>query len=128
MLDHVGLAVADFDRSKAFFTEVLATLSIVPIKEITAEQTGAGAHIGFGTDDRAFFWIGTGRPPAGATHVAFVAESRAEVDAFHAAALQAGGTDNGAPGLRPHYHADYYGAFIYDPDGNNIEAVCRKPA
>jgi catechol 2,3-dioxygenase-like lactoylglutathione lyase family enzyme len=128
MLDHVGFAVADFNRSKAFFTTALAPLSIAMLAEVTAEQTGGDAHAGFGANDKAFFWIGTGKPPAAAVHVAFVARSRAEVDAFYQAALGAGGKDNGPPGLRPHYHENYYGAFVLDPDGNNIEAVCHKPA
>jgi catechol 2,3-dioxygenase-like lactoylglutathione lyase family enzyme len=127
MLDHIGFAVADFDRSRAFYRDALAPLSIVPIMEVTAEQTGGEAHAGFGADGKPFFWIGTGKAPGGSTHVAFTAASRAIVDAFYAAAIRAGGSDNGAPGLRPHYHPDYYGAFVLDPDGNNIEAVCHKP-
>ena len=96
--------------------------------EVTAEQTGADAHAGFGKDDKAFFWIGGGAKPKGGTHVAFTAPTRTDVDAFYHAALAAGGRDNGPPGLRPHYHPDYYGAFVLDPDGNNVEAACRKPA
>lgn len=127
MLDHLGFAVSDFTRSKSFFTRALAPLSIALMAEVTAEQTGGSAHAGFGSNEKAFFWIGDGKAPVGAVHVAFTAQSRSEVDAFYAAALGAGGTDNGAPGLRPHYHPDYYGAFVLDPDGNNIEAVCHKP-
>ncbi len=127
MIDHIGFAVADIDRAKAFFVPALAPLSIVPLMEVTAEQTGRDAHVGFGRDGKPFFWIGTGGKPAGGVHVAFKAGSRAEVDAFHGAALAAGGTDNGAPGQRPHYHTTYYGAFVIDLDGNNIEAVCHKP-
>ena len=97
------------------------------VMEVTAEETGADAHAGFGYDDKPFFWIGTGERPRGGTHVAFAAETRAEVEAFYSAALTAGGRDNGAPGLRPHYHPNYYGAFVFDPDGNNIEAVCHRP-
>ena len=127
MLDHVGFAVVDFDRSKSFFMAALAPLSITLLAEVTAEQTGRDAHAGFGAGGKAFFWIGDGAAPAGATHVAFVAQSRADVDAFYHAALSAGGKDNGPPGLRSHYHPNYYGAFVHDPDGNNIEAVCHKP-
>jgi len=127
MLDHIGFAVADLDRSRSFFAAALAPLAITPLAEVTAEQTGRDAHVGFGSNGKAFFWIGNGRSPAGTTHVAFVARSRAEVDAFYRAALGAGGKDNGSPGLRPHYHANYYGAFVIDPDGNNVEAVCHLP-
>ena len=126
MLDHIGYSVADFARSKAFYTSALAPLGLTLLMEVTAEQTGADAHAGFGRDDKPFFWIGTAAKPKGGTHVAFAA-TRAEVDAFHRAALAAGGRDNGSPGLRPHYHANYYSAFVIDPDGNNVEAVCHRP-
>lgn len=127
MLDHVGVAVSDYDRAKAFYQAAPAPLGIALLFEVTAEQTGAEAHAGFGAAGRPFFWIGTGSRAAQSVHVAFAAPDRATVAAFHAAALAAGGSDNGAPGLRPHYHADYYGAFVLDADGNNIEAVCRQP-
>ncbi|MGL4239018.1 VOC family protein [Tabrizicola sp.] len=128
MLDHVGYPVSDYLRSKDFYSKALAPLGCRLLMEITNEQTGGdGDHAGFG-DEHPDFWIGTGKPQATNTHVAFTAKSRAEVDAFHAAALAAGGTDNGAPGLRPHYHATYYAAFVLDPDGNNVEAVCHDPA
>lgn len=126
MIDHIGLAVKEMDRAKAFYIEALKPLGIGVILEVTAEETGGDAHAGFGKD-RPFFWIGTGDKPKGGAHVAFTAQTRAEVDSFHRAALAAGGRDNGAPGPRPHYHKHYYGAFILDPDGNNIEAVCHKP-
>ena len=128
MIDHIGLTVADFARARAFYAEALAPLSISLLMEVTPEQTGGGAHAGFGRDGKPFFWIGTGARPAWGVHVAFTAATRAEVDAFHAAALSAGARDNGAPGLRPHYHPNYYGAFAFDLDGNNIEAVCHRPA
>jgi catechol 2,3-dioxygenase-like lactoylglutathione lyase family enzyme len=127
MLDHVGFAVSDFERARGFYARALAPLSIGLVMELTTEQTGGSSHAGFGAAGKPFFWIGDGGPPAGRTHVAFAAASRGAVDAFHAAALAAGGTDNGAPGLRPHYHPDYYGAFVLDPDGNNVEAVCHRP-
>lgn len=128
MLDHIGIAVADFDRSKRFYLQTLAPLGIGIVKEVTAEQTGGSAHAGFGEQGKAYFWIGTGaQAPAGRVHVAFAAATHADVQAFHRAALAAGGRDNGAPGLRPHYHANYYGAFVLDLDGNNVEAVCRRP-
>ena len=127
MLDHIGLSVADMERSKAFYEAALKPLGLGLVMEVTAEETGADAHAGFGSAEKSFFWIGTGARPRGGTHVAFAAKMRVEVDAFHRAALAAGGRDNGAPGLRPHYHPNYYGAFVLDPDGNNIEAVCHRP-
>ncbi|MBV8103441.1 MAG: VOC family protein [Hyphomicrobiales bacterium] len=127
MLDHIGLSVADFERAKAFYQAALKPLGLGAIMEVTAEETGGDAHAGFGADGKAFFWIGTGARPRGGTHVAFTARTRAEVDAFHRVAIAAGGRDNGAPGVRPHYHAHYYGAFVFDPDSNNIEAVCHRP-
>ena len=128
MLDHTGIAVSDLNKSKAFYVNALGPLSISLVMEVTAEQTGDGAHAGFGKDGKPFFWIGSGGRPSGPAHFAFTAKSRDEVVAFHRAALAAGGKDNGPPGLRPHYHANYYGAFVVDPDGNNIEAVCHSAA
>ncbi len=126
MLDHIGLAVADMDRSKAFYEAALKPLRLKVVMAVTAAETGGEAHAGFGVEGKPFFWIGTGARSKGGTHVAFTAADRAAVDAFHRAALAAGGRDNGAPGLRPHYHPNYYGAFVLDPDGNNIEAVCHR--
>jgi catechol 2,3-dioxygenase-like lactoylglutathione lyase family enzyme len=126
MLDHIGFSVSDFERSKSFFIEALAPLDINLLHEVTPEQTGGDAHAGFGTVGRPYFWIGNGQRPVGGLHVAFTAASRSQVEAFHRAGLSAGGRDNGGPGLRPHYHPNYYGAFILDPDGNNIEAVCHR--
>ena len=96
--------------------------------EVSSAETGGHSQAGFGAKGRPQFWIGGGKPIIGRVHFAFVAKDRAAVDAFHEAALEAGGKDNGPPGLRPHYHANYYGAFVLDPDGHNIEAVCRLPA
>jgi catechol 2,3-dioxygenase-like lactoylglutathione lyase family enzyme len=127
MIDHIGFAVSNMERSKTFYVEALKPLGIGVIMEVTAEQTGTDAHAGFGKGDKAFFWIGTGQKTKGGTHVAFTAATRADVDSFYRAALAAGGRDNGAPGLRPHYHPNHYGAFVLDPDGNNVEAVCRQP-
>lgn len=127
MLDHIGFPVSDFDRAKAFYAAALAPLGYALVMEVTNEQTGGhGSHAGFG-DGHPDFWIGTGKAAATSTHVAFRAKDRATVEAFYAAAIAAGGRDNGAPGIRPHYHKDYYGAFVLDPDGNNIEAVCHTP-
>lgn len=128
MIDHIGLAVADMKPARTFYSSALKPLGIAVIMEVSAEETGAAAHAGFGAGGKAFFWIGTGAKPKGGAHVAFTAQSRAEVDAFYKAALSAGGRDNGPPGPRPEYHAHYYGAFVFDPDGNNIEAVCHAPA
>jgi catechol 2,3-dioxygenase-like lactoylglutathione lyase family enzyme len=126
MIDHLGFVVSDMSRAKAFYLSALRPLGVGIIMDVSAEESGGDAHAGFGKDDKAFFWIGTGQKPKGGTHVAFTARTRAEVDAFYRAAIAAGGKDNGAPGPRPYYHEHYYGAFVLDPDGNNIEAVCHK--
>lgn len=126
ILDHVGFPVSDYGRSKAFYLAVLQPLGIGLVMEIGKEVTGKDEHAGFGKD-KPDFWIGTGKTALSGVHVAFVAEDRSKVDAFYKAALGAGGRDNGPPGLRPHYHPTYYSAFVLDPDGNNIEAVCHKP-
>jgi len=128
MLDHIGFSVSDIDRSKQFYSAALAPLSIAAVMEVTAEQTGKDAHVGFGIHGKPFFWISTGAKPSASVHVAFAAATRDRVDAFYAAALAAGGRDNGPPGIRAHYHPNYYGAFVVDPDGNNIEAVSHVPA
>src|SRR6478736_1562432 len=122
MLDHVGFGVTDYARSKAFYEKALAPLGIT----LVLEPMGAAA--GFGEGRKPFFWIEAERAAVTGLHVAFATEDRASVDAFHAAAVAAGGTDNGVPGVRAIYHPDYYGAYVLDPDGNNIEAVCHKPA
>ena len=127
MLDHVGFPVSDYERSRAFYKRALEPLGIELIVELPPQKAGGNAHAGFGRKGRAQFWIGTGKALQGQLHIAFEAASRGEVDAFHAAALRDGASDNGAPGLRPQYHPDYYGAFVLDPDGLNIEAVCRAP-
>ena len=122
MLDHLGLNVSDLARSKAFYEAALAPLGI------SVQLEFEDFAVGFGAGGKPFFWIGRRDPVSSGTHVALTAGDRATVDAFHAAALAAGGTDNGAPGLRPHYHEHYWGAFVIDPDGHNIEAVCHEPA
>ena len=121
MLDHVTLGVRELGASKAFYDPVLQTLGIV---RLHAEGED---FAGYGLGRKAFFWIGLKRVPIVGMHVAFAAESRSLVDRFHAVALARGGRDNGPPGLRPHYHANYYGAFVLDPDGHNMEAVCHDP-
>jgi len=120
MLDHVTLPTSNFETSTAFYDAALAPLGIA---WLYGED---GVFAGYGAGERAFFWLGASDKPITGVHVAFSAPDRATVDRFHAAALAAGGTDNGAPGLRPHYDPDYYGAFVLDPDGHNVEAVCRK--
>ena len=111
-----------------FYTKALAPLGITLIMEVTPEMTGVeGHHAGFGEDKKAYFWINTGKPLKGRMHIAFAAKDRAAVAAFYDAAIKAGGHDNGLPGLRPHYGKDYFGAFVLDPDGHNVEAVSRKP-
>jgi catechol 2,3-dioxygenase-like lactoylglutathione lyase family enzyme len=120
IIDHMGFAVRDRGRSKAFYVKALAPLGIAIVME------GHG-WVGMGRDGRPQFWFGGAEGGAGPIHLAFAARSRAEVRAFYEAALGAGGKDNGPPGLRPEYHADYYGAFVLDPDGHNIEAVCHSP-
>lgn len=128
MIDHIGIGAADLAASRRFYDAVLAPLGGCCIVEITPEQSGGAYHgLGYGMGDRASFWVGSDGPRGAGIHVAFVAPSRAAVDAFHAAALANGGRDNGAPGLRPYYDPDYYAAFVFDPDGINVEAVCRAP-
>lgn len=128
MIDHIGIAVTDTARSKAFYDAALAPLGIALIMEVPGEVTeSGGAACGYGKDQKPFFWFGQGKSD-GHVHVAFSVETRELVDAFYAAAIAAGGKDNGPPGLRPQYHPSYYGAFVLDPDGHNIEAVCHLPA
>lgn len=122
MLDHVTIAVSDVTQSKAFFDDVLRCLGV---ERLYAEGED---FAGYGANGKAFFWIGLKDTVLTGCHVAFTAPNRDAVDAFHKAAIAAGGRDNGQPGVRPHYHESYYGAFILDPDGHNIEAVCHKPA
>lgn len=128
MIDHVGFPVSDYARAKAFYAAALKPLGYALVMEVTAEQTGNAEAAGFGKDGKPDFWIGGEGGLDRPLHVAIESRDRASVDAFHRAALAAGGKDNGAPGLRPHYHANYYAAFVFDPDGHNIEAVCHAPA
>ena len=122
MFDHVGLNVRDYAKSRAFYAQALAPLGY---RVVIAFDEWGGA--GLGTDKRPEFWIFEREPYGTGTHVSFTCSDRATVDAFHEAALDAGGIDNGAPGLREQYSANYYAAFVHDPDGNNIEAVCHEP-
>ncbi len=128
MIDHIGLRVHDVASATEFYLRALAPLGIGIVMQVPAAETGGDAYVGLGSGQKPFFWIGKGEGASGPLHIAFAAPSRAAVDAFYRAALGAGGKDNGAPGPRPHYHANYYGAFVLDPDGNNVEAVCHGPA
>lgn len=120
MLDHLTLTVRDISRSKSFYTRALAPLGYA----VRMEFEGMA---GMGPVGKPAFWLKQGDPPSQPMHIAFVAADRPGVDAFHAAALAAGAADNGAPGLRPDYHPSYYAAFVFDPDGHPIEAVCHRP-
>ena len=129
MIDHLGLAVSDIHTAKAFYDAALAPLGITAMHVLDAsEWGGTGKHVGYGRDGEDAFWIGDTRAATTGAHVAFNAVGEAQVQAFHAAALAAGGRDNGAPGPRPEYHPGYYDAFVLDPDGNNIEAVFHGAA
>ena len=129
MIDHIGFPVSDYAKSKAFYTQALAPLGYTLVMEVGADVTESRAPAaGFGAGGKPDFWIGGEGGLEKPVHIAILAKDRNSVDAFHRAALAAGGKDNGAPGLRPHYHANYYGAFVLDPDGHNIEAVCHAPA
>ena len=127
MLDHIGFAVSNYAKSKAFYEAALQPLGISLMMEIPEEITGDFPVAGFGKDGKAFFWLSQSTKPVGNLHIALTG-SRAQVDAFYKAAVAAGGKDNGPPGIRAHYHPNYYGAFVHDPDGHNLEAVCHAPA
>lgn len=133
MIDHIGISPVDIERARQFYDAALRPLGIARVMEVTADQTGGYHGIGYGSTAKPFFWLSSDlrrslpevRRGMG-IHIAFEAGSRAAVDAFHAAALAQGGLDNGSPGIRPHYHPAYYAAFVIDPDGVNLEAVCQK--
>jgi len=126
MIDHVGFPVSDYARAKAFYEQALAPLGYTLIMEVQQNEHDAKAA-GFGANGKPDFWIGGEGGLSRAMHIAIAATDRATVDAFYRAAIAAGARDNGAPGIRAHYHPNYYGAFVLDPDGHNIEAVCRAP-
>lgn len=126
MIDHTGVSVSDYEKSKTFYSAALAPINYALRMEVPRQFTGGVGVAGFGEPSKPDFWIhagGANKPPV---HIAFRVRSRALVDAFYSAALEAGGTDNGPPGIRAHYHPNYYGAFVLDPDGHNIEAVCHE--
>jgi catechol 2,3-dioxygenase-like lactoylglutathione lyase family enzyme len=120
MIDHAAVNVTDLERGKAFYSDALRPLGYSLMFE-------AGEFLGFGKGEMPSFGV-VRRDPTGGGHVAFAADDRPTVDAFYEAAMAAGGTDNGPPGVREHYHPSYYAAYVRDGDGNNIEAVCHRPA
>jgi len=120
MFDHIGIGASNLEASKAFFVEALAPLGVTVAMEVSDA-------VGLGRDRKPSLWLGATSEKCAPLHLAFVAESRRQVDEFYRRALAAGGKDNGPPGLRPHYHPSYYAAFVIGPDGHNVEAVCHKP-
>jgi catechol 2,3-dioxygenase-like lactoylglutathione lyase family enzyme len=127
MIDHIGIAVQNHAASRAFYFKALAPLGIGVVMEVSrTESGGAPDATGFGTEGKPFFWISEGHTDH-PVHLALAAESRPQVDAFYVAAMAAGARDNGRPGIRAHYHPNYYAAFVIDPNGINLEAVCHRP-
>ncbi|MBN8996374.1 MAG: VOC family protein [Rhizobiales bacterium] len=126
-IDHTSLSVADYEGAKKFYAAALAPLGIAIRMEFPASVTGNVDVAGLGPEGKPFFWLASAGKTTPRIHLAFRAENRAQVDAFYKAAIAAGGKDNGGPGLRPMYHPNYYGAFVLDAEGHNIEAVCHNP-
>jgi catechol 2,3-dioxygenase-like lactoylglutathione lyase family enzyme len=126
MFDHISVVVSDYAKSKAFYAQALAAVGYSKVVELPGALTGRKDTAGFCHADGSDFWISPGQANTPPIHIAIRVSSRAEVDAFHQTAIVAGGMDNGAPGLRPQYHPNYYGAYVLDPDGHNIEAVCHE--
>ena len=126
MIDHTGLQVSDPAKSRNFYEKSLKPLGYVVLAEIPKEYTGGAEVLGYGVAPKPDFWTAEGTPNEPKIHIAFRAENHQQVDDFYKIALEVGGKDNGAPGPRPHYHQDYYGAFVFDPDGHNIEVVCHE--
>lgn len=127
MIDHTGFNVSDPARSRRFYEAALAPLGYAVLMEVPTAFTGGLVVLGLGVAPKPDFWLKEGSPQTPRIHIAFRADDRAQVDAFYAAAMAAGGTDNGPPGVRAHYHPNYYGAFVLDPDGYNVEVVCHLP-
>jgi len=127
MIDHTGINTSDFVKSKEFYSKALSAIGYSLLAEFPASVTGSTDVAGFGESPKPDFWVSKGTPNNPPVHVAFRVATRAQVDAFFKTAIAAGGRDNGKPGVRPHYHPNYYGAFVLDPDGHNIEAVCHSP-
>jgi catechol 2,3-dioxygenase-like lactoylglutathione lyase family enzyme len=126
-IDHLGMQVGDYSRAVRFYRRALAPLGISIVMQVTKEESGSYEGAGFGREGKPSFWISAGQRMVPRLHVAFLADTRAAVDRFFEAALAAGGVDNGAPGIRAHYHPNYYGAFVLDPEDHNIEVVCHAP-
>ena len=125
-IDHVGIGVSDISHAQDFYEPVLRPLGITLVIKIATDPPGSKPRrLGFGFEGKPFFWLHDSPTPSQGAHIALIAQSRAAVAAFHAAGLAAGGQDNGAPGVRPHYHANYYAAYVLGPDGVNLEAVCQ---
>jgi len=128
-IDHVGIGVSDISYAQAFYEPALRPLGIELLMSIEADPPGSTPRrLGFGSEGKPFFWLHAALPSNQGAHIALIAQSREAVDAFHAAGLAAGGQDNGAPGIRPHYHSNYYAAYVQGPDGVNLEAVCQLTA
>jgi catechol 2,3-dioxygenase-like lactoylglutathione lyase family enzyme len=128
VIDHVGLSVVDYTRALRFYEAALEPLGISVVMQVTKEETGGYEGAGFGRGGKPSFWISGGERTSPRVHIAFIADNHEAVNAFFEAALAAGAADNGEPGIRAHYHPDYYAAFVIDPEGQNIEAVCHKPS
>ena len=126
MIDHTGISVSRPLVSQTFYEQALAPLGYTLLMQVPKEHTGGRVVLGYGVAPKADFWLSEGTPNEPRIHIAFSAANAQQVDAFYRAALAAGGRDNGPPGPRPFYHAGYYGAFVLDPDGHNIEAVCHQ--
>ena len=120
MFDHIGVGVSDLKASKAFFLQALSPLGVSVVMEVSYAA-------GLGRGQKPSLWLGAAKGEPLPLHIAFAADNRSQVDEFYRQALAAGGKDNGAPGIRPHYHANYYAAFVIGPDGHNVEAVCHRP-
>jgi len=127
MIDHVSVNVSDAAKSRNFYEKALSPLGYSVVIEVPVQFTGGAIVLGLGEANKADFWLQEAAPQKPRLHVAFRAASRATVDAFYRAAIASGGRDNGPPGVRAHYHEHYYGAFVLDPDGNNVEACCHVP-
>ncbi|SFZ81841.1 Catechol 2,3-dioxygenase [Devosia enhydra] len=126
MIDHTGIHVTDYAKAKTFYDAIFGAMGGGMLMEVPEQYTGGWKVVGYGRE-QPVFWLSEAKDAGPGRHTAFAARNRAEVDAFYAAAMAAGGKDNGGPGIRADYHPNYYAAFVIDPDGNNIEAVCHAP-
>ncbi len=128
MIDHTGIAVSDPKKSREFYEKALAPIGYKVLAEIPLEFTGGKVVLGLGEAPKPDFWLAEGKPNEPRIHVCFRTDARSKIDEFHKAAIAAGGKDNGPPGIRAHYHKNYYAAFVHDPDGHNVEVVCHDEA